>query len=132
MNVPAWVERPLLRHAAVAIALMISACSDEVPTEPITSAPHMPDLVLAGVAVADATDRIIPALGDRVLAARIVAELHLLEARLAADDVVGAQYALDRVERTLADDPGDPDLEAIRLALKSTRLRLPDNSPRRP
>ena len=115
---------PLLTLLAVG-----AACSDQpLTTEPSPAAAVTPIATLSsqmdwrGNLVADAVDRIAPALEESAMAISVRNGLRVLQVSLAAGDEAGARAALPAVENALdrieRDDPGHAaDVTALRLAI---------------
>jgi hypothetical protein len=124
--------------AAVALALVATACSSDAPTQPMREVTPAAMLAItpaartaAGALLDDASGRLMPSLSDATARAKLRGYLDDLSAALEADNAAKArrQIALARkVIAALADSPDAADLAVVGIALDQVEAQL-DGAP---
>ena len=123
--------------AVVGLAVVLAGCASDSPTEPdqlsaqASAAPSAQIAAarpnVAGVALDDASTRLVASLGDAVARAQLQAHLRDLSSSLDAGDDVKARRALGLARKALAkaESKGEAaDLAAIGLALDQAEQML--------
>jgi hypothetical protein len=132
--------RPRCALCAAFATCLLTACSNDLPSEPtaapapvaaIAPAAAKAPIALDGSAIADVHGRLLPALQDAVLAAELRGQLAELSALLEKGDGAASLRSVSRAQKLLstyaehaAGAISAADLDAIRLALDATERSL--------